>query len=109
MTILIVLGRLKQYGLSVHIEKCLFGVKHIDFLEYRISSSRSTPLLSKGEAIKTFPQLYNIKALQEYLGMINYYNRFIPNAASILQPLHQSLKERSQKQFMHWSDNMSLV
>ena len=42
-----------QTLISAHLEKCLFGVKYIDFPGYRICSSGSIPFLSKVEAIKT--------------------------------------------------------
>ena len=41
----------------------------------------------KVEAIKNMPQPQDIKQLQAYLGMVNYYSRFLPNLSTVLAPL----------------------
>lgn len=48
-----------------------------------------SPLPSRVEAVKDFPKPQTIRQLRKFLGLINFYHRFIPQAASKLQPLHQ--------------------
>lgn len=73
--------RLSKYGLIVNTDKCLFGQQEIDFLGHHISKHGITPLPSKVAAIVKFPQPPTKKGLQEFVGMVNFYHRFIPNAS----------------------------
>ena len=57
-------------------------------------------------AIQNFPQPSTIKGLQESLGMINFYHRFLPNIASILSPLYGALKSSKPQQEISWSHQM---
>lgn len=84
-------GRLKQYGILINRAKCVFGVSQIDFLGYTISSLGSKPLESKVEAIKNFPVPSTVRELRRFLGMINFYRRFIPDAAQTQAPLNALL------------------
>ena len=43
--------------------------------------------------IKEFTRPSTVKGLQEFLGMVNFYRRFVPSAAHILQPLYKLLQE----------------
>ena len=67
-----VLKLLDYNGLVVRPDKCVFGVDAVDFLGHRVSSAGVTPLASKVESIRNFPRPSSVKALQEFLGMVNY-------------------------------------
>uniref|UniRef100_A0AAQ4Q920 Gypsy retrotransposon integrase-like protein 1 n=1 Tax=Gasterosteus aculeatus aculeatus TaxID=481459 RepID=A0AAQ4Q920_GASAC len=84
--------RLNQHGLIVNPAKCQFGLSTIDFLGHRVTKDGAVPLPSKVEAVTQFPRPLTVKALQEFLGMVNFYHRFIPRAAQLMQPLHEALK-----------------
>jgi cleavage and polyadenylation specificity factor subunit 1 len=86
-----VLGILQDNGLVVRPDKCMFGVESIDFLGHRIDADGIYPLDKKIDAVKEFPRPSTIRSLQEYLGLLNYYHRFIPNLACIIKPLYDSL------------------
>ena len=100
-----VCGRLRDFGLVVKLENCLFGVKTIDFLGHRVSKQGSIPLPSKVKAIEEFPKPNTVKGLQKYLGMVNFYHRFIPHAAALPHPLHYPLKAKP-KQIV-WTEEMN--
>ena len=87
-----VLDRLQSAGLVLRQDKCVLGVKEVDFLGHRISSKGVLPLPSKVSAITSFPVPSTVKALQEFVGMVNYYHRFIPQVASTMAPLYSVLK-----------------
>ena len=49
----------------------------------------------------------NIKGLQEFVGMINFYNRFLPHSAVILAPLYHAIGKNSRSiKKISWSDDM---
>ncbi|CAK1584942.1 unnamed protein product [Parnassius mnemosyne] len=84
----ILFGRMKQYGVLVNTSKCVFGSSQVQFLGYHISAAGTKPLESKVQAIKEFPKPRTVKALRRYLGMLNFYRRFLPEAAKIQAPLN---------------------
>ena len=98
--------RLQDFGLVVRLEKCIFGQKSIEFLGHQVSESGSIPLPSKVRAIENFPRPHNVKGLQEFLGMINFYHRFIPHAAVLLRPLYSALKKSKPHQIIDWTNDM---
>ena len=73
-------------------DKCEFGKTNIEFLEYQLTGQGIAPLPTRVEAVQDFLAPTNKRQVREYLGLINYYHRFIPNAAKSLNPLHQLLK-----------------
>lgn len=98
-------SRLQQYGLKVHPAKCVIGVEQIDFLGHRVTPSGITPLPQKVKAVKEFPIPTTARKLREFLGVVNYYHRFIPQAASTLAPLHDLLRglKKSSVKKLSWS------
>jgi transposase InsO family protein len=86
--------RLQEHGLVVSIAKCVFGVNEIDFLGHRVTPGGVAPLPDKVKAITEFAKPQTVKGLQEYLGMVNYYHRFIPHAAAVMQPLYTLLSSK---------------
>lgn len=89
--------RLRQYGLTLNISKCLFGVTDLEFLGYFVNSEGLKPLPSKVSAIINQKPPKNIKELQRFLGIINFYRRFIPNAAKSQAILHELSKGKRKK------------
>lgn len=83
--------RMKNYGIVVNTSKCVFGVPEVTFLGYTINAAGTKPLDSKVQAIREFPEPKTVRQLRRYLGMLNFYRRFIPNAAKIQAPLNALL------------------
>lgn len=99
--------RLQQHGLVVNPSKCQFGALQIDFLGHRINEHGTVPLPTKVDAIRNFGQPNTVRGLQEFLGMVNFYHRFIPSSAKLMQPLFAALKGKSKNNHLEWTDNMS--
>lgn len=86
-----IFGRLQKYGMVINTSKSVLGASEVTFLGYHISEAGTKPLDSKVQAINEFPVPATVKQLRRYLGMINFYRRFIPNAARIQAPLNALL------------------
>lgn len=86
-----VLQRLLDNGLVVRQDKCHFGVTSVEFLGHLISPAGVSPLPDKVNAVVKFPPPTTIKGLQEFVGMVNYYHRFLPKIAKVMEPLYKSL------------------
>ena len=83
--------RLQEHGLVVNVAKCQFGCTDLDFLGHHISSSGISLLPERVEAITQLQQPTTIKELQEFVGMVNFYRRFLPSAAQTMLPLFEAL------------------
>ena len=89
-----VLHRLAEYGLRLQKEKCEFLKEEVEFLGHIINKDGLQPVPSKVKAITEAPAPTNVGELRSYLGMVQYYARFLPNLATELQPLHDLLKDK---------------
>ena len=87
-----VLTRLQDYGVQINVDKSEFGVTSLTFLGHTVTPAGIAPLHTKSEAIQQFPKPSIQHKLKEFLGMINYYNRFIPHCSLLLQPLYAMVK-----------------
>ena len=89
-----VFRRLKEHGLVIRLEKCIFGVSCLEFLGHQVSKDGSRPTQAKVEAIQNFPQPSTVKGLQEFLGMVNFYHRFFAQYCLNSQSALRSYKVR---------------
>jgi hypothetical protein len=86
-----IFARFKDYGMVINPSKCVLGASEVTFLGYSISPEGIKPLPAKVEAIMNFPVPKNVKELRRFLGMLNFYRRFIPYAAQHQGPLNSLL------------------
>ena len=87
---------LSANGLVVNRAKCVFGVEELEFLGHWVTPSGILPLSSRVDAVREFPTPDSKISLQRFLGMINYYHRFVPQLANKLHPLHEATKVKGQ-------------
>ena len=84
---------LHLHGLHISLPKCIFAVSELEFLRHNLSSSGCSPLDKHTFAISSFPMPSDKPAPQRFLGMLNFYRKFIKNTALILAPLTNPLKD----------------
>ena len=75
----LVLQRLETAGLHLKKKKCEFLVPSITYLGHRIDAQGLHPLLEKVDAIIKAARPKSITELKAFLGLLNYYGKFIPN------------------------------
>ena len=110
-----VLARLKRAGLRLKLSKCKFMQPTVEFLGYRIDAQGIHAIEKKVEAIRKVPAPVNQHQLRSFLGMINYYSKFISNYSTITYPLNELLKDgvewkwstEQQKSFNQLKDKLS--
>ncbi|CAK1595308.1 unnamed protein product [Parnassius mnemosyne] len=88
-----VLERLRTMGFTVKSEKCKFLQKSVKYLGFIIDKQGLHPDPKKMEAISNAPTPLNVTQLKSFLGLLNYYGKFIPNLSTILHPLHLLLNK----------------
>ena len=84
---------IRNAGLKLTIEKCHFGDRQVEFPGRTISSEGVLPQSHKIRKLLNklrFPK--SRKALQRYLGFVNYYRNYLPRMAERLNPFYKLLK-----------------
>jgi hypothetical protein len=92
---------LQENGLTINPAKCVFAVSSLKFLGHMVDEAGVTPLPKHVAAVQDCPPPTDIKQLQRFLGLINFYRRFLPAVARILQPLTDLL--RGSPKVLLWS------
>ena len=81
-----VLTRLAEAGLKLKQAKCSFLRPSVEYLGHNISAEGLRPTKEKIRAIQEAPAPCNVSQLRSFLGLLNYYGKFLPNLSSILAP-----------------------
>ena len=87
-----VLRRLSEAGLRANRGKCCFGVHSVTYLGYTVSGAGVQTTDDKVAAIRGAPEPRNVAELQAWLGLINYYSKFLRNLSTVLFPLYKLLR-----------------
>ena len=87
----IVFQRLRDINLKLNHEKCIWFAKKIRILGYIINEGVVTIDNRHIAAIQERVPPKNIKQVQQYLGLCNYYRKFIKDYAKISSPIYQLL------------------
>lgn len=88
-----VLEKLDEHGLRANLDKCEFFKKKVTFCGHEIDEKGLHKTQKKIEAVVEAPQPTNVSELRSFLGMVNYYSRFLPNLSTALHPLYQLLEK----------------
>ena len=92
----LVFQRLHDHGVVINPSKCEFGVPSLQFLGPQVDSAGIRPLERKVQTVRDFPLPDSTRKLREFLGLVNFYHRFLPHAADLLNPLHALLPHSTQ-------------
>ena len=106
-----VFALLEENGLAVNAKKCELGVETLDFLGHRVTPTGILPMPDRVGPIVNFPTPSRKDELQRYLGMMNYYNRFLPRVAGVLVPLHNAVgnKSKEKKAKIEWTPECQIA
>ena len=88
-----VFRRLLEVGLRFKAVKCQFTKPVLESLGHRVDAEGFHPVEAKVKAIQEAPAPKNPTELKSFLGMLNFYGKFMPNLSSILEPLHSLLRK----------------
>jgi hypothetical protein len=105
-TLKMMFGHLAENGLTINPDKFVFMVPEVDFLGHRLNADGLTPLDSHVAAVRDFPRPPDLKGLQRFLGMLNFYRRFMPGLARTVAPLTDATKGKP-KGNLKWSAAMA--
>ena len=100
--------RLKAFDIVINLNKSIFGQKEIQFLGFHINDQGTKPIESRVKIIANYPLPSTVQALKKFLGMINFFRRFIPHAAETQIPLFSCMKRNIKKDRtpINWTTEM---
>ena len=90
-----VLSRLHKHGLRANSSKCEFFHDKIEFCGHEISQDGLHKSQKKIGAVVNAPHPENVSQVRSFIGLINYYQHFLPNLSTLLQPLNKLLEKGS--------------
>jgi hypothetical protein len=82
--------QLQRYGI-IKPANCVFRAPEVTFLVYKVSAEGSQPLEERVTHLQDCYPPKNASQLHRFLGMPNFYRRFLPHAAATQAPLHDVL------------------
>jgi hypothetical protein len=85
--------RFQQNSISLNPKKNIFAMEEGTLLDFVISPEGITIDLGRIESIKAIVLPHNKKAMQYFLGKINFVRRFISNFTEIVKPLQEMIKK----------------
>ena len=94
-----VLQVLRNNELYLKLEKCSFAQREVEFLGHKIADGKLMMEDSKVKAILEWQPPTNVPELRSFLGLVNYYCRFIKGYSAKAAPLTELLKKN---RTWHW-------
>lgn len=81
------LQQLEKYGLRLNAKKCSSFQDELSYLGHVVSRDGIKTMPNKVRAICDAPVPQNVSELKSFIGLVMYYQRFIPNLSAVVQPL----------------------
>ena len=101
-----VIKRLEENDLYVKPEKCKWKVREVEFLGVVIGPEGIKMEKEKVKGVLEWPTPKGIKDVQKFLGLANYYCRFIEGFATVARPLHDLVKKDKKWEWMEREKKM---
>ena len=91
-----VFGRLEKHNVKLNGLKCQFFQAQLKYMGHILSKEGISPVKSKLDAIRLAPRPTDMSQPRSFLGMVNYYSKFIKNFSSKMHPLYQLLSNKTE-------------
>ena len=91
----IMLNKLVDARLKVNIEKCEFCCSSVTYLEFLLDQDGLRPDPDRVTALLNYPTPTNLRQLRGFLGIVNWYERFIKHCTDLKVPLLKLLRKKA--------------
>jgi len=88
-----ILRRLEENDLYIKPEKCVWKVRKIGFLGVVIGPNGIEMEEEKVDKVLSWPEPKNVKDVRKFLGLANYYRRFIKDFAQVARPINVLMRK----------------
>ena len=79
--------KLAENNLSINIDKFLFHVPEVEFVDFQVGKQGIQKSQKNVEDIVNWPAPRNVKEVQRFIGFANFYRRFIQGFSSLTLPI----------------------
>ncbi|XP_059582206.1 uncharacterized protein LOC132243291 [Alligator mississippiensis] len=100
-----VLSELRQARLTANPRKCALAKRETKYLGFLVGRGTIRLLADKVKTVRNFPAPQNCRQLRSFLGLTNYYRRFVPHFSELMAPLTEALKGRKNGA-VRWTEHM---
>lgn len=101
-----VLSRLQERGVRIRRDKCSFFQRELRYLGYVINAEGVCASPEKVSALLNAPAPRDKQQLQSFLGMVNYYGKFVQRLSTLAHPLYRLLKQTTE---WAWDESCQLA
>lgn len=98
-----VFRRLVDVGLTINFEKSSFCLPSLKYLGHVVDGNGLRTDPDKVQAILNFPRPTNFTELKRFVGTVSWYRRFVPDFATIAEPLHNLTKGKKKPSRIAWN------
>ena len=92
-----VLERLDVANLKVNVNQCSFAKEEVVVLGFKVSKHRINPNPAKVHGINDFGPPKNVSGVKQILRMLNFYRKFIPDFATLAEPIVELTRGKMKK------------
>lgn len=100
-TLRIVLSKLQRVNLKLNLDKCVFFQEQISYLGFIIDRNGQHKTNERIDTILKAPFPTDVSQIRSFVGMVNYYSKFINKFAEKMKPFYELLQKDVK---FHWSD-----
>ena len=100
-----VLGTLCEYGIKVKVEKCQWFRTHVPFLGHIVGRDGLRKAPEYVRRVQEFTRPETVHQLRQFLGLLNFQRKFIPDCSQIAKPL-KGLTGGSKRDRLVWTPSM---
>lgn len=83
---------LEENNVLLNKDKCVYKTKRIEFLGHELTEYGIRPLAKYLTSVKTSRRPNTIEEVQSFLGLVNFVGKWIPNLATLTDPLRELLR-----------------
>ena len=96
--------RCEKINLTLNKEKCVFKCKEVTHIGHVLTQEGIKPDDAKIRAISEMPASSDIKGVERLLGTVNYLGKFIPNLATVTEPIRVLLWKDTEFEWSYEQD-----
>lgn len=90
-----VLRRFQSYNMRINLSKCVFFADSIEYCGYVVDCKGIHKMEDKVTAIQEMPAPKNKEQVRAFMGLVNYYGKFLPGLSSKMYPINNLLKDNA--------------
>lgn len=87
--------KLQESNIKLKNEKCVYGASELKFLGHILSATGVKPDEDKLESIRNYQEPCSKEEIRSFLGLVNYVGKFIPDLATLTEPLRRLQKQQN--------------